>query len=445
MKLFQQLLVAPAALGLFAPIAANAAEVNINDVASYSNPSEQVATSQFSDVVPGDWAYTALQNLSASYGCVDNAYTQSLNNGQALTRYEAAALVNACLDGGLIAGGEGLTSDAVRLTDEFGSEMAILKGRIDGLEYKVNELSAGAFSSTTSLKGSVNFNVGALSNNVVTTDDNLHGNYEAKYTLSSSFTGQDNLVTKFEMGNSEKVLNIDPESSVGDSLTLTDVYYSFPATDSIQVSFGPKMDRDQGLAGTSTIYGEKSYLESLPFSLNDENGVGVTVAYVGAGGFNAGINYTGLQGKDATRGIFSDEDGDNLITAQIGYDGDTFGGTFNYLEPDSTYSAYGFGLYFTPENFPSISASYDIKNNDDVDNENHFLIGSEFDLGPGTLGLGIGTVNSTVDAEATGYEAYYVYNVADGVNVTPTVFVLPEQGEDGDSATGIAVTLGFKF
>ena len=68
MKLFQQLLVAPAALGLFAPIAANAAEVNIYDVASYSNPSEQVATSQFSDVIPGDWAYTALQNLSASYG-----------------------------------------------------------------------------------------------------------------------------------------------------------------------------------------------------------------------------------------------------------------------------------------------------------------------------------------------------------------------------------------
>ena len=32
MKLFQQLLLAPAALGLLAPLAANAAEVNINDV-----------------------------------------------------------------------------------------------------------------------------------------------------------------------------------------------------------------------------------------------------------------------------------------------------------------------------------------------------------------------------------------------------------------------------
>ena len=36
MKLFQNLLVAPAALGLLAPLAANAAEVNINDVAAVS-------------------------------------------------------------------------------------------------------------------------------------------------------------------------------------------------------------------------------------------------------------------------------------------------------------------------------------------------------------------------------------------------------------------------
>ena len=93
MKLFRQLLVAPAALGLLAPLAANAAEVNIKDVASYADLNAEVTTTQFSDVVPGDWAYTALQNLSESYGCVDNAYTQNLKSGQALTRYEAAALI----------------------------------------------------------------------------------------------------------------------------------------------------------------------------------------------------------------------------------------------------------------------------------------------------------------------------------------------------------------
>ena len=37
MKLFQRLLVAPAALGLISPIAANATEVNLNEIANYSD------------------------------------------------------------------------------------------------------------------------------------------------------------------------------------------------------------------------------------------------------------------------------------------------------------------------------------------------------------------------------------------------------------------------
>ena len=137
MKLFQQLLLAPAALGLLAPLAANAAEVNINDVASYANSPKQaqaVKSAQFSDVVPGDWAYSALVNLSESYGCVDNAYTQNLKSGQALTRYEVAALINDCLDGEIISS---LNFDASQLLNEFSTEINILKGRTNGLHYRL--------------------------------------------------------------------------------------------------------------------------------------------------------------------------------------------------------------------------------------------------------------------------------------------------------------------
>ena len=49
MKLFQQLLVAPAAFGLIAS-GANAAELNINDVSDYAADAEQVTSvTQFSD------------------------------------------------------------------------------------------------------------------------------------------------------------------------------------------------------------------------------------------------------------------------------------------------------------------------------------------------------------------------------------------------------------
>ena len=65
MKLFQRLLVAPAALGLMAPVAATAADLNINDVSSYSDSVESVKSlSEFSDVYPTDWAYQALTNLA---------------------------------------------------------------------------------------------------------------------------------------------------------------------------------------------------------------------------------------------------------------------------------------------------------------------------------------------------------------------------------------------
>ena len=103
MKLFQQLLVAPAALGLLAT-GANAAELNINGVSDYAatasgNSLDQVTSvTQFSDVVPTDWAYQALANLVETYGCVAGYPNGSFRGNRAMTRYEAAALLNACLD-----------------------------------------------------------------------------------------------------------------------------------------------------------------------------------------------------------------------------------------------------------------------------------------------------------------------------------------------------------
>ena len=98
MKLFQQLLVAPAALGLIAT-GANAAELNINDVSDYAADAEQVTSvTQFADVVPTDWAYQALAGLVETYGCVAGYPNGSLRGNRAMTRYEAADLLNACLD-----------------------------------------------------------------------------------------------------------------------------------------------------------------------------------------------------------------------------------------------------------------------------------------------------------------------------------------------------------
>ena len=98
MKLFQQLLVAPAALGLLAA-GANATELNINGISDYAASADQVTSvTQFSDVYPTDWAYQALANLVETYGCVAGYPIGSFRGNRAMTRYEAAALLNACLD-----------------------------------------------------------------------------------------------------------------------------------------------------------------------------------------------------------------------------------------------------------------------------------------------------------------------------------------------------------
>ena len=122
MKLFQQLLVAPAALGLLAT-GANAAELNINGVSDYAASADQVTSvTQFSDVYPTDWAYQALAGLVETYGCVAGYPNGTFRGNRAMTRFEAAALLNACLDRVTE-----VTDELRRLMAEFETELAILK------------------------------------------------------------------------------------------------------------------------------------------------------------------------------------------------------------------------------------------------------------------------------------------------------------------------------
>merc|ERR1712072_1135325 len=167
MKLFQQLLVAPAALGLMAPMAANAADLDIKGVSDYSASSEQVTSiSQFQDVYPTDWAYQALSNLIERYGRVAGYPSGSYLGNRAMTRFEAAALLNACLDRITE-----VTDELRRLLNEFEQELAILKGRVDGLEARVGELEATQFSTTTKLVGKAHMVLGGTSYTGDDTDD----------------------------------------------------------------------------------------------------------------------------------------------------------------------------------------------------------------------------------------------------------------------------------
>jgi len=219
MKLFKQLLVAPAALGLLTPMVASAAELNLDGVNKYATEEQVTSISQFSDVKPTDWAYQALSNLIERYGCVAGYPGGTYKGARAMTRFEAAALLNACLDRV-----SEVTDELKKLMAEFEKELAILKGRVDGLEAKVGVLEAQQFSTTTKLKGIATMVLGGVSYGsnaegalanppeiapgvsllpVIprALTNGLSFNYDVRLTFDTSFSGKDLLRTTLRAGN----------------------------------------------------------------------------------------------------------------------------------------------------------------------------------------------------------------------------------------------------
>lgn len=167
------------------------------------------SVSQLSDVRPTDWAFQALQSLVERYGCIAGYPDRTYRGNRALTRYEFAAGLNACLDrvNELIAAA---TADLVkkedlatlqRLQEEFAAELATLRGRVDSLEARTTTLEKQQFSTTTKLAGEAVFAI---------TDefgvDNVRGNNtvfqdRVRLALNTSFTGRDLLVTRLAAGN----------------------------------------------------------------------------------------------------------------------------------------------------------------------------------------------------------------------------------------------------
>ena len=119
--------------------------------------------SQMRDVQPGDWAYEALRSLVDRYGCIVGFPNQTYRGNKALTRYEFAAGLNACLQQieRLIASSEAIIQEDLatlnRLTQEFEAELATIAGRVDNLEGRVAFLEDHQFSTTTILNGEVIF------------------------------------------------------------------------------------------------------------------------------------------------------------------------------------------------------------------------------------------------------------------------------------------------
>ncbi|NEP86760.1 MAG: iron uptake porin [Okeania sp. SIO2C2] len=174
------------------------------------------SVSQLSDIQPTDWAFQALQSLVERYGCISGYPDGTYKGNRAMTRYEFAAGLNACLDRMTELIGQSTVDLATRediaavqrLVEEFAPELATLRGRIDVLEARTAELEANRFNGTTTIfGGEVIFGLtnGFGGEDVVNAfggrgdgDKNTIFNYLVRLQTATTFTGKDRL--RIELG-----------------------------------------------------------------------------------------------------------------------------------------------------------------------------------------------------------------------------------------------------
>ncbi|MGB6296687.1 MAG: iron uptake porin [Rivularia sp. (in: cyanobacteria)] len=213
--------------------------------------SQVTSVSQLSDVQPTDWAFVALQSLVERYGCIAGYPNGTYRGNRALTRYEFAAGLNACLDrvNELIATA---TADIVsrqdleilqRLQSEFSAELATLRGRVDALEARTAEIEANQFSTTTKLVGEATFTLAGAEGDDVDTE--IVFNNKIRLQLVTSFTGKDKLFTRLTAGNIGNTFatqigtnegRFAHDGPNGNDIILDRLHYVFPVGDKLKVT-----------------------------------------------------------------------------------------------------------------------------------------------------------------------------------------------------------------
>ena len=376
-------------LGLAAPMASNAASLNLAEVSQYASQEQVTSISQFSDVKPTDWAYQALSNLVERYGCVAGYPNGTFKGGQAMTRYEAAALLNACLDRVTET-----TDELKKLMQEFEKELAVLRGRVDGLEAKVGELQATQFSTTTKLSGQATFVVGAntFSGSAINTGANTVNrapneftgrprtpvplpnattfNYDLQLTLDTSFTGKDLLRTNLRAGNfGNSVFGGEPHSlglaelevafeedcgtgvDCGDVVSIDKLFYQWPLGGGITATLGARVGQEDMLALWPSVYPSDTILNVMtvngaPAAYSKNLGAGAGLWWQ-SNGFSISTNYVAANGDSGNPSVSVEDGGGGLGnrnsgatgSVQLGYQQEQWGlaAIWTYVQPETQF------------------------------------------------------------------------------------------------------------
>ena len=389
MKLFKSLLVAPAALGLMSPLAANASEVNLNDISNYSD----VDNIEFAN----------------SFGKSDSNKTQLLAGGEGLVdshdggfSQTTTASFSADFYLGGVDGGTTATNDPFMATYGFQIDLNTSFTGEDSLDIS---LDAGNTSTTTT--------------SVAEFDGNATGD---KLMV-------DGVMYTFPIGTATAFVG---DNTDGSALFTTACTYGGPTNtldDCGNVNAG--ITNGGVAAGASYDFGN-GFTAAVGYAGATEDTGIMTEETLDAYGLNAA--YTGDNyGLSATYGVIESTAGDPAVL------------------DDNEDSYLALNAYYTPEgNLPSVSIGYEIGDDGSktsLEEITSFFLGLQWDeVGPGSAGLAMGH-SSTVEGaeEEYMYEAYYSYPVNDGMTITPVVYIKESATSGQDDATGLLVKTSFSF
>ena len=400
MKLFQKLLLTPAVIGFLTPIAANASEASLKDVSNYSQVDVEVTQDTFKPLTSAN---------------------------------------------PLLAGGEGLNHN-----------------------HSSNDFDGDTFSSTTTASFGSNWYVGAVAD---ATDETTKFVWDWELNLSSSFTGNDSLDFTIVSGYNPTggpTEEFDISATSGDLVKVDGITYTSNLGGRVTYFVGHAGASGSTLYNSACVYGgQTDVLDDCGIrqtNLDEGLGAAAGISVDFGSGFTAAVGYEGSNGNE---GLLTKESAD-AIGGQVAYTGDNFGLAFavasienhtdgalqpNVANRDVTTSS-ALSAYYVPniESFPSISVGFESTHDEskaaNQDETSNYFVGVQWDeLGQGSFGASVGSKAATSendDAEKM-YEVFYAYDYADGITITPIMFVKENAAANTNDETGIFLKTSFSF
>jgi len=226
----------------------------LDNQSSNQGLSQVTNVSELRDVQPADWAYESLKSLVERYGCIVGYPDRTFRGNRALSRWEFAAGLNACLNTleRLLQENVAVLREDLNklkaLAQNFEQELAGLGARVDNLEARTAYLEDHRFSTTTKLTGAT-----VLGLTGIASGDKNNGTeaipqvpalgYRTRLEFNTSFTGEDLLFTRLSTGNQSDFLEETGtfQATLGfaqpqnNEVGVEQVYYRFPAAENLTV------------------------------------------------------------------------------------------------------------------------------------------------------------------------------------------------------------------